>query len=252
MKHLDNNTADGIIAVSQQMKADVIEAYGVDSNKITVIHNGIDPEFYKPTFDTNLLMEYGINPAIPFVLFVGRITRQKGISQLIEACYIFNVLDTEKTSEILLELEEDLREKILETLSAKEIAEELDEMDTDDAANIIGELSQSKKEEVISELEDVEHAKDIVELLRYDEMKSASKTIQLTVNPNTSNYDITYHKLEFTVDPSIYSVAGKVTTTYTALSDMNSINFDLANELIVASVKQGTTNLKYLCHYLHN
>lgn len=86
-----------------------------------------------------------------------------------EACYIFNVLDTEKTSEILLELEEDLREKILETLSAKEIAEELDEMDTDDAANIIGELSQSKKEEVISELEDVEHAKDIVELLRYDE-----------------------------------------------------------------------------------
>ncbi len=86
-----------------------------------------------------------------------------------EACYIFNVLDTEKTSEILLELEEDLREKILETLSAKEIAEELDEMDTDDAANIIGELSQSKKEEVISELEDLEHAKDIVDLLRYDE-----------------------------------------------------------------------------------
>ena len=86
-----------------------------------------------------------------------------------EACYIFNVLDTEKTSEILLELEEDLREKILETLSAKEIAEELDEMDTDDAADIIGELSQSKKEEVISELEDLEHAKDIVELLRYNE-----------------------------------------------------------------------------------
>ena len=78
------------------------------------------------------------------------------------------------------------------------------------------------------------------------EMKSASKTIQLTVNPNTSNYDITYHKLEFTVDPSIYSVAGKVTTTYTALSDMNSINFDLANELIVASVKQGTTNLTFV------
>ena len=86
-----------------------------------------------------------------------------------EACYIFNVLDTEKTSEILLELEEDLREKILETLSAKEIAEELDEMDTDDAADIIAELSDSKKEQVISELEDVEHAKDIVDLLRYDE-----------------------------------------------------------------------------------
>ena len=86
-----------------------------------------------------------------------------------DATYIFKVLDSEKTAEILLELEDDLREKILKNLSAKEIAEELDEMDTDDAADIISELSQSKKEEVISELEDVEHAKDIVELLRYDE-----------------------------------------------------------------------------------
>lgn len=86
-----------------------------------------------------------------------------------EATYIFKVLDSEKTAEILLELEDDLREQILKNLSAKEIAEELDEMDTDDAADIISELSQSKKEEVISELEDVEHAKDIVDLLRYDE-----------------------------------------------------------------------------------
>lgn len=84
------NTADGIIAVSQQMKTDVIEAYGVAPEKVTVIHNGIDPEFYKPTFDNNLLLEYGINPEIPFVLFVGRITRQKGISQLISAAKYFN------------------------------------------------------------------------------------------------------------------------------------------------------------------
>lgn len=83
-------TADGVIAVSEQMKTDVIEAYGVDPKKVTVIHNGIDPEFYKPTFDDELLAEYGINPAIPFVLFVGRITRQKGISQLIEAAQYFN------------------------------------------------------------------------------------------------------------------------------------------------------------------
>ena len=83
-------TADGVIAVSKQMKTDVIEAYGVNPEKVTVIHNGIDPEFYKPTFDTNLLAEYGINPDIPFVLFVGRITRQKGISQLIWAANYFN------------------------------------------------------------------------------------------------------------------------------------------------------------------
>lgn len=86
-----------------------------------------------------------------------------------EATYIFKVLDSEKTAEILLELEDDLRENILSRLSAKEIAEELDELNTDDAADIIAELSQSKKEEVISELDDIEHAKDIIDLLRYDE-----------------------------------------------------------------------------------
>lgn len=84
------NTADGVIAVSEQMKTDVVEAYGINPEKVTVIHNGIDPEFYKPTFDNDLLLEYGINPEIPFVLFVGRITRQKGISQLISAAKYFD------------------------------------------------------------------------------------------------------------------------------------------------------------------
>lgn len=83
-------TADGVIAVSEQMKEDVIEAYGVAPEKVKVIHNGIDPEFYKPTFNNDLLVELGINPSIPFVLFVGRITRQKGISQLISAAKHFN------------------------------------------------------------------------------------------------------------------------------------------------------------------
>ena len=84
------NTADGVIAVSQQMKTDVVEAYGINPEKVTVIHNGIDPEFYKPTFDTTLLLQYGINPEVPFVLFVGRITRQKGISQLLSAIKYFD------------------------------------------------------------------------------------------------------------------------------------------------------------------
>lgn len=82
-------TADGVIAVSQQMKADVIEAYGVAPEKVTVIHNGIDPDFYQPTFDEDLLTELGIDPQVPFVLFVGRITRQKGIAQLIAAAQYF-------------------------------------------------------------------------------------------------------------------------------------------------------------------
>jgi magnesium transporter len=86
-----------------------------------------------------------------------------------EATYIFKVLDSEKTAEILLELEDDLRENILSRLSPKEIAEELDELETNDAADIIAELSKDLKAEVISELQDVEHAKDIVDLLRFDE-----------------------------------------------------------------------------------
>ncbi|MEC4113201.1 magnesium transporter [Myroides pelagicus] len=86
-----------------------------------------------------------------------------------EAIYIFDILDSEVTAEILLELDEGIREKILKSLSPKEIAEELDELDTDDAADIISELPDDRKEEVLSELEDLEHAKDIVELLRYDE-----------------------------------------------------------------------------------
>ncbi|PHQ57614.1 MAG: magnesium transporter [Lutibacter sp.] len=86
-----------------------------------------------------------------------------------QATYLIKLLDSEKTSDVLAELDEDTREKILSNLSTKEIAEEIDELDTDDAADIIAELPEEQKEEVISQLEDVEHAKEIVELLRYDE-----------------------------------------------------------------------------------
>lgn len=69
------------------------------------------------------------------------------------------------------------------------------------------------------------------------EMKSAAREMNLVVNPNTQNYDITYHKLEFTVNPGVYSVSGKITTTYTALANMSTLTFDLSNTLIVSSVK---------------
>ncbi|MDR2554912.1 MAG: glycogen synthase [Fibromonadaceae bacterium] len=77
--------ADGIIAVSERMKHNVVSLYEVDESRVKVIYNGIDPEFYSPTFDEAILQKYGIDPKRPFVLFVGRITRQKGISQLIQA-----------------------------------------------------------------------------------------------------------------------------------------------------------------------
>ena len=86
-----------------------------------------------------------------------------------ESIYIIKLLDSEKTSEILTELDEDIREKILENLSAKEIADEVGEMDSDDAADIIGELSEERQERVINALDDDELAADIKELLSYDD-----------------------------------------------------------------------------------
>ncbi|WP_299258479.1 magnesium transporter [uncultured Aquimarina sp.] len=88
---------------------------------------------------------------------------------LYQATYLIKLLDSEKTSEALMELEEDFRERILDNLSVKEIAEELEEMDTDDAADIIAELPEDRAEEVIAEIEDSKHAEDIKELLLYEE-----------------------------------------------------------------------------------
>ncbi|MEM1336939.1 MAG: magnesium transporter [Bacteroidota bacterium] len=86
-----------------------------------------------------------------------------------EATYLIKLLDSEKTSDVLTELDEDMREAVLANLSPKEIAEELEALDTDDAADIVGELPNEIVQEVISEIEDREHAKYIVDLLRYDE-----------------------------------------------------------------------------------
>ncbi len=86
-----------------------------------------------------------------------------------QALYVIRLLDSDITADIIAELDDDLKEKILESLSAKEIAEEVEELETDDAADIIAELPEDKKVEVISHIDDKEHAKDIVELLRYDE-----------------------------------------------------------------------------------
>jgi len=86
-----------------------------------------------------------------------------------QATYLIKLLDSEKTSDVLTELDEDVREAILSNLSSKEIASELEELDTDDAADIVAELPKEIVQEVISEISDREHARDIVDLLRYDE-----------------------------------------------------------------------------------
>jgi starch synthase len=78
--------ADAIIAVSQGTKADILRAYPeVRPERIHVIYNGIDLDEYQQTSDTTALIKYGVDPAKPYVLFVGRITRQKGATHLVEA-----------------------------------------------------------------------------------------------------------------------------------------------------------------------
>ena len=86
-----------------------------------------------------------------------------------EAAYLIKLLDSEKTSDILTELDEYLREAILSNLSAQEIASEINELDTDDAADMIADLPEDMVQQVIQSLDDKEHAQDIVDLLRYDE-----------------------------------------------------------------------------------
>ena len=77
--------ADAIIAVSEETKEDVLAHFEVDESKIQVIYNGIDLDEYKATTDTSALDKYNVDKSKPFVLFVGRITRQKGIIHLVNS-----------------------------------------------------------------------------------------------------------------------------------------------------------------------
>lgn len=77
--------ADAVVAVSKETKEDVLKYFDVDEDKIKVIYNGINLNEYVVTRETSTLDRYGIDRSKPFVLFVGRITRQKGIIHLVNA-----------------------------------------------------------------------------------------------------------------------------------------------------------------------
>ncbi len=78
--------ADAIVAVSEGTKADILCAYpDVSPDRIHVIYNGIDLDEYRQTSATGALTKYGVDPSVPYVLFVGRITRQKGVTHLVDA-----------------------------------------------------------------------------------------------------------------------------------------------------------------------
>jgi glycogen synthase len=109
--------ADVLIAVSEETKEDVLKYFDVDEDKIEVVYNGIDLKEYVVVEETSVLDEYGIDKTKPYVLFVGRITRQKGIIHLVNAIkYIHE--DTQvvlcagapDTPEIAKEMEDSVKE----------------------------------------------------------------------------------------------------------------------------------------------
>jgi magnesium transporter len=86
-----------------------------------------------------------------------------------EAKFIYFLVDEDTQADILMELDEDVRDRFLASLTTKEIADQLENLDSDDAADILGELTDEQIHEVISQMEDDEAAEDIVDLLNYDE-----------------------------------------------------------------------------------
>jgi magnesium transporter len=87
-----------------------------------------------------------------------------------EGVYVFRLLEPVEAAEVLLDLDEDVRERLMGSLTSREIAEDvLEHIDTDDAADVMAGLPEEKQREVIALLEDLEHREDIEELMRYEE-----------------------------------------------------------------------------------
>lgn len=86
-----------------------------------------------------------------------------------EAEFLYDLLDEDTAAEVLMQLDEDDRRKLLRDMPAEEIASHIDHLDTDDAVDIIQELDEEDREEILAHIDDVEQAGDIIDLLKYDE-----------------------------------------------------------------------------------
>jgi magnesium transporter len=108
-----------------------------------------------------------------------------------QSAYIYNLLDDDLGADVLVELDDDIRESLLKTLSPKEIAEDvIENLESDDAADIVSDLPQEKKEEVLSHIEDISHASDIADLLKYTEDSAGGLMAKEFISVKT-NWSIT-------------------------------------------------------------
>ncbi|MBN1598895.1 MAG: magnesium transporter [Bacteroidales bacterium] len=107
-----------------------------------------------------------------------------------EAKYVYLLLESEKAADVLIELEEDEREKFLNVLPGEVIAKQfIDKMDSDDAADILGGLSEEKKEEVLQNIHDLDQAVDLVDLLNYPEDTAGGLMAKELIKVN-ENWDV--------------------------------------------------------------
>ncbi len=114
--------ADGVIAVSHASRVDVLSSYpALDPERVHVIHNGVDTDFYRPVPETDAIDRLGIDLTRPVVVFVGRITRQKGVPHLLRAALGFD----ERAQVVLLASAPDTPELAAETAAAIDRLHEL-------------------------------------------------------------------------------------------------------------------------------
>jgi len=108
--------------------------------------------------------------------------------ELSEAEFLYRLLDKEQAADVMMELDEDDRLKLLNAMPAEEIAKQIDYLDTDDAVDLIQQLDEEERDEILSHIDNVEQAGDIIDLLKYDEDTAGGLmgTEMIVVNENWS------------------------------------------------------------------